>query len=218
MAWCSSDLVGRVRRLAQCWIWLAVLRPRSVARSSSGAPTISASGLADGGHPSGGRAASGAQQRPQGLPLTAAARDGRAVLAKRLASGSDGVQRVALGATATGWPLGSAHLDDPLAALLQRHRQASAEATRSLDRPQATARNVTVRKVEQLLVTRGVGTGGGLGEDPAEVGDGGRGQGVAVGVDADDAVDELCQHGHAVVLLGEGGRGRRRPGRSHRAA
>jgi hypothetical protein len=107
---------------------------------------------------------------------------------------------------------------EPLAALLQRHRQASAEATGSLDRPQATARNVTVRKVEQLLVARGVGTGGGLGEYPAEVGDGGRGQGVAVGVDADDAVDKLCQHGHAVVLLGGGGRGRRRPGRSHRAA
>jgi hypothetical protein len=32
------------------------------------------------------------------------------------------------------------------------------------------------------------------------------------------AVDVLCQHGHAVVLLGWGGRGRRRPGRSHRAA
>jgi hypothetical protein len=85
---------------------------------------------------------------------------------------------------------------EPLAALLQRHRQARAEATGSLDRPQATARNVTVRKVEQLLVARGVGTGGGLGEYPAEVGDGGRGQGVAVGVDADDAVDKLCQHGH----------------------
>jgi hypothetical protein len=42
VAWCSSDLVGRARRLAQCWIWLAVLRPRSSARSSSGAPTISA--------------------------------------------------------------------------------------------------------------------------------------------------------------------------------
>jgi hypothetical protein len=33
------------------------------------------------------------------------------------------------------------------------------------------------------------------------VADGGCGEGVAVGVDADDAVDQLCQHGHAVVLL-----------------
>jgi hypothetical protein len=39
------------------------------------------------------------------------------------------------------------------------------------------------------------------GEYAAEVGDGGCGEGVAVGVDADDAIDELCQHGHAVVLL-----------------
>jgi hypothetical protein len=28
VARCSSDLVGRARRLAQCWIWLAVLRPQ----------------------------------------------------------------------------------------------------------------------------------------------------------------------------------------------
>jgi hypothetical protein len=42
VAWCSSDLVGRSRRLAQALIWLLVLRPRSSARSSSGAPTISA--------------------------------------------------------------------------------------------------------------------------------------------------------------------------------
>jgi hypothetical protein len=89
-------------------------------------------------------------------------------------------------------------------ALLQEHGQAGAEAARSLDRPQATANNVTIREVEQLLVARGVGTGGGVGEDPAEMGDGGRGQGVAVGVDADDAVDELCQHGHAEVPPGEG--------------
>jgi hypothetical protein len=111
-------------------------------------------------------------------------------LAERLASSPDRVQGVALGATASGWPLGpTTHLDDPLAALLQHHRQAGAEAARSLDRPQATAGNLTVGKAEQLLVAHGIGAGGGLGEHPAEVGDGGRGQGVAVGVDADDAVD-----------------------------
>jgi hypothetical protein len=161
--------------------------------------------LADGGHPSGGRAAPGGQQRPQCLPRTAAAREGRAVLAEHLASGPDRVQGVALGATATGWPLGSADLDDPLTPLLQHRCQAGAEAARSLHRPQAAARNLTVGKAEQPLVAGRVGAGGGLGEHPAEVGDGGRGQGVAVGVavgvDADDAVDQLCQHGHAVVLL-----------------
>jgi hypothetical protein len=160
--------------------------------------------LADGGHPGEGGAASGGQQRPQCLPLTAAAREGRAVLAEHLASGPDRVQRVALGPTATGWPLGSADLHDPLAVLLQYHRQAGAEAARSLHRPQAAARNLTVGNDEQLLVAGRVGAGGGLGQHPAEVGDGGRGQDVAVGVDADDAVDQLCQHGHAVVLLGWG--------------
>jgi hypothetical protein len=145
--------------------------------------------LADGGHPSGGRAAPGGEQRPEGLPLTAAAREGRPILAKHLPSGPDRVQRVALGAGATGWPLGSAHLDDPLTTLLQHRGQAGAEAARSLHRPQAAARNMTVGKVEQLLVAGGVGASAGLGEHPAEVGDGGRGEGVTVGVDADDAVD-----------------------------
>jgi hypothetical protein len=128
-------------------------------------------------------------------------RRGHAVVCEHLAGGSDRVQRVALGAAAVRWPLGSTHLDDPLTTLLQQRRQAGAEAARSLHRPQAAARNLTVGKAEQLLGAGGVGAGGGLGEHPAEVGHGGRGQGVAVGVDADDAVDQLCQHGHAVVLL-----------------
>jgi hypothetical protein len=122
-------------------------------------------------------------------------------VAERLASGPDRVQRVALGTTAAGWPLGSAHLDDPLTTLLQHRCQAGAEAARSLDRPAAAARQVAVGEAEQLLVAGGVGAGGGAGEYAAEVADGGCGQGVAVGVDADDAVDQLCQHGHAVVLL-----------------
>jgi hypothetical protein len=37
---------------------------------------------------------------------------------------------------------------------------------------------VTVGKAEQLLVARGVGADRRLGEHPAEVGDGGRGQGA----------------------------------------
>jgi hypothetical protein len=40
-----------------------------------------------------------------------------------------------------------------------------------------------------------------MGQHASQAGDGGRGQGVAVGVDADDAVELFCQHGHAVVLL-----------------
>jgi hypothetical protein len=125
-------------------------------------------------------------------------------MAKRLAGGPDRVQRVALGAAATGWPLGSADLHDLLAVLLQHRRQAGAEAARSLHRPAATARQLRLGEVEQLPVAGRVGAGGDLSQHAAEVADGGGGQGVAVGVDADDAVDELCQHGHAVVLLGWG--------------
>jgi hypothetical protein len=51
-------------------------------------------------------------------------------LAKRLAGRPDRVQRVALGAAAAGWPLGSTHLEDLLAVLLQEPGKAGAEAAR----------------------------------------------------------------------------------------
>jgi hypothetical protein len=170
--------------------------------------------LADGGHPSQGGAASGGQQHPQCLPLTPTPWGRQVVLAKSLAGGPDGVQRVALGAAAAGWPLGSGDLQDLLAVLLQEPRKASAEAARSFHRPAATARQLEQGEVQQPLVAGRVGAGGGPGEHAAEFGDGGGGQGVAVVVDADDAVDELCQHGHrgglpwvgaAVVGVGLGG-------------
>ena len=111
------------------------------------------------------------------------------VLAKRLAGGPDRVQRVALGATPGGRPLGPTHFDDLLAVLLQEPCQAGAEAARPLDRPTATTRNLHAREVEQPLVAGSVGAGGELGQHATKAGDGGGGQGVAVGVDADDAVD-----------------------------
>jgi hypothetical protein len=202
VARCSSDRVGRVRRLAQCWIWrVVVLRPRSSARSSSGAPTISALGLGDGSHPRQDRAAPGGQQHPQRLPLTVPARDGQVVLAKRLVGGPDRVQRVAFGAAAVGWPLGSAHLEDLLAVPGQELRQASTKAASPLDRPAPTARQMRLGEVQQPLVASGISAGGGLGQHATQVGEGCGGQSVAVGVDADDGVDLFCQHGHAVVLL-----------------
>ena len=87
-----------------------------------------------------------------------------------LAPSPDRVQGVALGTTATGWPLGSADLDDPLTRLLQHRCQAGAEAARSLDRPAAAARQLAVGEAEQPRVPGGVGAGGGVGEDPAEMG------------------------------------------------
>jgi len=174
--------------------------------------------LADGGHPRQDRAASGGQQHPQRLPLPATPRGRRPILAKRLAGGPDGVQRVALGATATGWLLGPANLQDAFAMLLQEPGKAGAEAARPLDRPAAAAGQLGLGEAEQPLLAGRISVGGGVGEHAAEVADGSCGEGVAVGIDADDAVDQLCQHGHAVVLLGGGGRGRRRLGAGHRAA
>jgi hypothetical protein len=48
---------------------------------------------------------------------------------------------------------------------------------------------VAVGEAEQLLVAGRIGAGGGAGEHAAEVADGGCGESVAVGVDADDALD-----------------------------
>jgi hypothetical protein len=159
--------------------------------------------LTDRGHPGKGCAASGGQQRPQRLPLTAPTGDCRAVLAERLTGGADGVQRVALGAGAAGWPLGPADLDHVLAPSEQEAGQAGAVAAGALDRPAAATGigQVGLGEAEQLPVAGRIGAGRGLGEDAAEVGNGGGGVGVAVGVDADDAVDGLCQNGHVVVSL-----------------
>ena len=79
------------------------------------------------------------------------------------------------------------------------------------------AGGLRVGELQELLIAGGVGPGRGLGEDPTDRAEGGSRQGVTVGVDADDAVDGVCQDGHAVAPSG-GGRGRCRPGRSHRAA
>jgi hypothetical protein len=181
VAWCSSDLPGRWRRLAQCWSWLVVLRPRSSARNSSGAPTISASGLAGGGDPRPGGAAPGGQQHAQRLPLPPTPWGSQVVVAKRLAGGPDRVQRVALGASPGGRPLGSTHLDDVLAVLLQESCQPGAEAACPLDRPAATAGNLRVGEAQQPPIAGRVGAGGGLGQHATKAVDGGGGQGACGG-------------------------------------
>jgi hypothetical protein len=147
------------------------------------------------------------------------------ILAERLAGGPDRVQRVAVGAAATGWPLGSGDLDDWFAVLWQELCKAGAEAARALDRPAATARQIEQGEVQQLLVAGGIGAGRGLSEHPAKVGDGGGGQGARGGCRRRRAPStSAASMGIAVVLLVwatavvGGGRGRRRPCRSHRAA
>jgi hypothetical protein len=216
VAWCSGDLVGRVRGLARCWSWLVVWgrrawllapgeRRRSAPRAGRWRP------------PSGGRAgrvltsARGASRSPRRRGMA-----GRCWPAPRGRLGRRPARRCWRRCDwLAAW---SAHLQDPLAALGRRHRQASAEATRSLDRPQAMANNLTVSKVEQLLVARGVGTGGGWVRTPAEVGDGGRGQVARWVSTPTGAVDGRCQHGHCGRPPWTGRPWSASAGRRHRAA
>jgi hypothetical protein len=51
-------------------------------------------------------------------------------------------------------------------------------------------------KVQQTLVAGRIGGHGHLPEQATDCGNGRCGQGIAVGVDADDAVDLVGQHGH----------------------
>jgi hypothetical protein len=131
--------------------------------------------LAGGGYPRPGGAAAGGQQHAQRLPLPPTPWGGQVVLAERLTGGPDRVQRVALGATPGGRPLGPTHLDDLLAVLLQEPCQAGAEAARPLDRPAATIGQLAAGEIQQVLIAGGVGAGVGLGKYPAEAGDSGGG-------------------------------------------
>jgi len=121
-------------------------------------------------------------------------------LRQRLTGSTDRVQRVGLGARAAGWPLGSADLDDLLTTLEQEAGQAGTVAAGTLDRPATAPVDLDPGGLQQLVVAGGVGAGRGLAQDATGRGERGGGQGVAMGVDADDAIDGVCQHGHAVVL------------------
>jgi hypothetical protein len=70
------------------------------------------------------RALPGGDQDPNGLPVAALARLGQVLAGKRLASGSDRVQVVGLGAVAARRAGRMVDLDDPLALLEQVGREA----------------------------------------------------------------------------------------------
>jgi hypothetical protein len=57
---------------------------------------------------------------------------------------------------------------------------------------------VGIGEAEQGLVAGRVGAHGDLTQDAADRAEHGGGQTVTVGVDADHAIDELCQHGHGM--------------------
>ena len=118
------------------------------------------------------------------------------VVGEGLPGGADGVQGVALSAGPSREPLGSADLDHLLAMGLQEGRQAGAVAASAFHRPTAPTGHLRSGEVEQATVAGPVGADRHLGEQaPHRVGGSG-GQGVSVGVDADDAVNGASQPGH----------------------
>lgn len=143
----------------------------------------------------------GGQEHREGgsLPACSGLRVGRPP--ERLTGGPNGIDRVALGAVATPGPPRPVDLDHLLAPVLEEAGEARSVAARALDGP-GPAQPVGIRPIDQRLVTDAFGAHRALGQRRA--GPGGnrrRGVGVFVGVDADDDVDLLCQHGHAFISL-----------------
>jgi hypothetical protein len=118
------------------------------------------------------------------------------ILSEGLMGGADGIQGVALGAGAPRWSLGPADLDHPLALGLQERGQLGAVAAGTLHRPTAPTGHLRSGELEQATIAGRVRADRGLGPQAADRVGGGGGQGVAVGVDADHAVDDAGQPGH----------------------
>jgi hypothetical protein len=161
----------------------------SLARSAS-SPAASVASVCTG--PSGHRALAGGQQHPVALPDRLAGAAWRVARERGFASSADRVERVAL-AAAAGRPAGPFHLDDPLAAPNQYAGQPGTVAARIFDGEAASAGDMGAREVEQPLVAGGVGGHDQLPEQATDRRDSRFGQGFAVGVDADDAIDPLSQ-------------------------
>ncbi|WP_405624452.1 hypothetical protein [Streptomyces sp. NBC_00076] len=136
-----------------------------------------------------------------------------------LAGCADGAEHVHLASAADRRTLGAADLDDAFAGILEEGGEAGAEAAGAFEYPAAAAGHMRAGEVEKALVAAVVDGGVGGLQEGADGADGCCGEGVAVSIDSDDAVDVFCKHGHAfVVLLRADGRGRRRPGWSHHVA
>lgn len=94
-----------------------------------------------------------------------------------------------------------ADFHDVLAGLVEEGGQAGAVAADTFQSPATTAGNVLAGEVQQAPVATSIGGRINAGQNGADRADGCGGEGIAVGVDADDAVDLFCEHSHAVVLL-----------------
>lgn len=160
----------------------------------------------------------GGQQHAHGLAFSALAGLDDVLGGQCLAGRADGVEHVRLASASDRRALGAADLDNTFAGVIEEGGEAGAEAAGAFECPTAAIGHVRAGEVEKALVAAAVGGGVGGLQDGADGADGCCGEGVAVRVDADDAIDLFCEHGHAVVLLRANGRGRRRPGWSHHVA
>ena len=83
--------------------------------------------------------AAGGQQHPQRFSVAAGPRLGEVLSGQHLPSRSGRIQRIALGAVASGWPLGPVHLNHQLAMIGQQAGQPGTEAAGALHRPHSGA-------------------------------------------------------------------------------
>jgi hypothetical protein len=139
------------------------------------------------------------QSRLERRAMAGGAGLGELFAAQGLTGRPGGVQRVGLGAVAAGSSLGSVQLDHLLGLSLQEPGQASTVAASAFDRPDPLAR-LLVGQCQQLAVA-GRGRRHRCLGDHCPGGDGHHrsGVGLLVGVDPNDELDEVCQHGHALT-------------------
>jgi hypothetical protein len=107
---CSSEWAGQSRSTAHRRTLLLGRQPAKLGAQLLRRPDDQRLELVGGAHLRGAGAMAGGQQYPQGLPISTTARRQRMLAGQRLTGGPCGVQGVALGATSSGRPLGSADL------------------------------------------------------------------------------------------------------------
>jgi hypothetical protein len=192
---CWMSRAGRSRSLAPWVIWAWLVRPRSSARRSSGAQTISDLRWLT------------AAVRAVTAPALVVMRTRRASRSPRLRGWmrwsllrTSGAARTAsrvslLRAPPPWWAFGSADLDDAFALSDQECGESGAVAAGSFDCPTAPGWQVLVGELKQSPIAAGVGGGLGATQGRPDGGDRCGGESVAVGVDADDAIDGFGQRG-----------------------
>lgn len=150
------------------------------------------------------RTLAGGQQDSQGFTLAAGSGLDDVFGGQGLTGRADSIEHVGLAPAPDSGALGAADLDNTFTSVFEEGSKSGAVAADAFQCPAPSAGNVLTGEVQQAPVAASVsGCVDGL-HDGADRADAGCGESVAVGVDADDAIDLFCEHGHAVVLLQDG--------------